>query len=310
MLTYLVQPKDNKLIKKYIIVIEDEIVYPQNEKLNGLSLLEWIKTNPNKLKESIGKNGRENVLYVGDQDEVTLLERNLHEYYFRVWEEYGQYEKSIESEDYIYFINSMEQFVSICTILHETFKYIRPSKSNMRTFGNVNRNIIILACTEIEAQMIQILELNGYKRNRYTTKDFYKLNKIMKLDLFNVKLKYYLDYNLLEPFKFWDVEQPTKSLEWYNVYNKIKHDREKNFSLSTFDMALNSVCALYVLLIAQYGYNNVLKELNDREIFQIVKNPLVSKFNFSSLDIRIKHILMKNKIKYFEKYEKEKTLTI
>lgn len=55
-----------------------------------------------------------------------------------------------------------------------------------------------------------------------------------------------------------DIKEPTKSLDWYTAYNQIKHDRENNFASANLKMAINSIMAYAVLLIAQYGYRNYL----------------------------------------------------
>jgi len=296
---YIVNNNGNVYNKKYIVTTKDKIIYPQQEDLLGMTLKDWISENPNKLKEKIGKNGGEIVNYLGKNPKVELLDRNPGDYYPRVWEYGDSVERRIPEEDYEFFTNSINQFVTINNDLHNVFKYIKPTKDNKLTYGNKNRNVIMQACTEIETQFIQILEINGYPHNKnYSTKDFYKLKKLMMLDMFTVKLKYFPTYEVLKPYFGWDIEQSTKSIKWYDSYNKIKHDREKNFKHSTLESAIEAVCGLYILLIGQYGLKNVERELYDKVIFQIVRNPLKLNVNVS---FDILGSIKPKKIKYFEK---------
>jgi hypothetical protein len=63
-------------------------------------------------------------------------------------------------------------------------------------FGHATRNILILACTEVEAHWKKILEANGYENKergdrRLNTKDYVHLLDAMRLDQYVVNLNYY-----------------------------------------------------------------------------------------------------------------------
>ena len=55
------------------------------------------------------------------------------------------------------------------------------------------------------------------------------------------------------PFKSWNASSPTKSLNWYDDYNAIKHDREQKFHKATLLNTINAVSAIAILILAQYG---------------------------------------------------------
>ena len=43
------------------------------------------------------------------------------------------------------------------------------------------------------------------------------------------------DMGELAPFALWEEARPTGSLAWYDAYNAVKHDRERNFSRATLE---------------------------------------------------------------------------
>lgn len=64
--------------------------------------------------------------------------------------------------------------------------------------------------------------------------------------------------NNICPFKNWKSDNPTKSLDWYNRYNAVKHDRETEFPKATIQSLLEAISALFLLIYAQYGTNLAL----------------------------------------------------
>ncbi len=159
-------------------------------------------------------------------------------------------------------ISSLLQLRSLYQELESIFDVIHPSKANIFSFGNSIINLIILACTECEAQWLAVLKLNGYKNSKPTRKDYYKLSKPMKLNEFTVILQHYRGIDPLVPFAGWDGLNPKPSLPWYDDYNALKHDRAGTFERATLGTALNSIAACWVMIAAQYGYR-ALRELPD-----------------------------------------------
>lgn len=298
---YLLTTDENIHRKRYVVVNDTEIVYPEKIDMKGIDFLDWVKFNRNVLKEYINKNGIEKVDYIEEKDKIELVQDTSFQYYFRIWYEGGSSPKDIfKSNDSIFYTNSIEQFSLLTNQILNLFDYIKPSQVNKMSHGNVNRNLILLSCTEIEAQIIQILEINGYeKKERYTTNDFFEIKEFMKLDEFELTLKYYPEFGALSPFKNWDKSKPTKSLNWLNSYNKIKHNREEYFEESTLENVLNSYCGLYILLVIQYGSSNIDLELGKRSVFQIKKRPLFKKN--SLLNTNLLNVLMNNRIQYFKR---------
>jgi len=59
---------------------------------------------------------------------------------------------------------------------------------------------------------------------------------------------------MLEPFKCWDETNATKSLKWYDAYNKTKHNKEENLADANLINAITAVAAVVILFRAQFGF--------------------------------------------------------
>ncbi len=76
------------------------------------------------------------------------------------------------------------------------------------------------------------------------------------------------------PFTNWNSSNPTTSLEWYDNYNKVKHDREVSFHYGKLESCIDSLCGLLVVLASKYGHSGTLwnRELNDFFRFSSLPN--------------------------------------
>lgn len=165
--------------------------------------------------------------------------------------------------DYIHYdekilLSSVQQLSILINRIENIFKSVNPCEANLFVFGHEIRNVLILACTEVESQLKGILISNDiYPLNKkeYTTKDYVKLLDHLKLKAYTIELAYFPELNSISPFKGWNEKNPSESLSWYNAYNAVKHDRENNFEKATLQNAINAISAMCVLLLAQYGSN-------------------------------------------------------
>jgi hypothetical protein len=143
---------------------------------------------------------------------------------------------------------------SICDRLRKIFSFVEPGKANLSSYGSEIRTLLILACTEVEAQLKHVLKANEYpgKDKGWRTKDYEKLRTVMLLDEYRVRLTRY-HIGELSPFSDWDEDEPTKSLPWYDAYNNVKHDRLNLRHKGTLAMAIDAVAALAIVAAAKYG---------------------------------------------------------
>jgi hypothetical protein len=81
--------------------------------------------------------------------------------------------------------------------------------------------------------------------------DYKKIDRSHRLSSYQVKLPFWHgEQNIRTPFKVWAAGEP---LDWYRAYNVTKHNRSEGFKEATLKHAVDAVCAVLVLLAAQFG---------------------------------------------------------
>lgn len=199
-------------------------------------------------------------------------------YHKRVWRP-GQETPDTYSEGYT---DATTAFVSIQSDLIDLLRVIEPHSNNHKAYGHATRELLLLACTEVELMWRSVLVCNGYQfanPSRASTNDYVKVLTPLKLDQWAVKLIRYNDYPEIVPFAGWDAAQATQSLSWYAAYNAAKHDRVANFHEATLKAVLDSMAALFVLLVAQFGialeqaHIGIAPDMDEQRVFYLVRRP-------------------------------------
>lgn len=180
--------------------------------------------------------------------------------------------KDLPINNFQEYSNQLRQLEIILDDMAEVFRVVAPHYEQRNVYGHAIRNIIILACTELDARMQNILANNGVNPNRkyFEMKDYFKLNGPLKLDEYELSFNRYGDLRTFSPFSTWEND---KQLDWYQAYNHIKHNREKNFSEANLLNAINAIMAYAIILIAQYGYRNDLWRETVGKIIHVEKEP-------------------------------------
>lgn len=146
------------------------------------------------------------------------------------------------------------QLVSFMRLLDDICQTVHPSTATFDTYGHSIRNLLILACTEVESHWRGVLLANGCERDRFTTHDYVKLAKPMRLGDYGIRLPYYPGLDPFRPFNGWaEGSKPSQGLRWYDAYNKVKHDRDGEFHRAKLVHVFDAVVACAVMLIAQFG---------------------------------------------------------
>jgi hypothetical protein len=121
-------------------------------------------------------------------------------------------------------------------------------------FGHDIRNLLILACTEVESHWRGVLVANGVKGDRFTTREYVALKEAMRLDEYDVAFPNYPWLAPVKPFAGWGgTGSPTRELKWYDAYNAVKHNREAEFERATLGHAFDAVSACAIMMVAQFG---------------------------------------------------------
>ncbi|WP_298884729.1 hypothetical protein [uncultured Polaribacter sp.] len=156
------------------------------------------------------------------------------------------------------FANLPEHYIRAYLIIQKDFlsllDYIEPADKNLGTYSFRIHELLLRICIEIEANCVAILSENGYtKKGNWNMSDYKKINESHKLSFYQIKLPVWKgEENLRQPFKNWEFG---KSLEWWEAYNKSKHDRHNEFDKATFENLTNAICALIAILSSQFQNN-------------------------------------------------------
>ena len=144
--------------------------------------------------------------------------------------------------------------------LAELLEVIEPDAANAQAFGHASRQLLILACTEVEASWRGVLEANGYAGHGFNTHDYVKLLKPMRLAEWEVTLVHHSNWPAMRPFANWSATSPTPTLSWYDAYNQVKHDREGKLSCASLKNVLDAMAAVVVMAWATFGELVICKE--------------------------------------------------
>lgn len=145
---------------------------------------------------------------------------------------------------------------SLFSGLVELFRYVEPNRANDQCFGHRARELLILACTEVESHWKSVL-LQNMKNPpasfKLSTNDYVRLAPVLRLKEWRVTLKDYFGYPFIAPFEYWSEAKPSQSLNWYSAYNSVKHDREGEFEQAQIKFVIEAMAAVHVMLAAQWG---------------------------------------------------------
>lgn len=139
------------------------------------------------------------------------------------------------------------QLDRICQTVH-------PIEETLSIYGHEIRNLLILACTEVEMHWRGILHVNGVDQTRYNTQSYVKLQGAMKLGEYAVRFPAFPWLATVCPFGGWgNTGKPTQELPWYDAYNATKHNREGEFAKATLAHAFQAISACVVMMAAEFG---------------------------------------------------------
>jgi hypothetical protein len=146
------------------------------------------------------------------------------------------------------------QLTALTRQLSRICQTVHPTAQTFGTFGHDIRNLLILACTEVEAHWRGVLVKNQLIKKSYTTNDYSVLTRVMKLDEYAVAFPQFPWLSDLKPFDGWgSTGKPSQELKWYSAYNAAKHNREAEFERATLGHVFAAISACAVMMVAQYG---------------------------------------------------------
>lgn len=171
--------------------------------------------------------------------------------------------------------------------LQDVLLYIEPSEVGLKTYSHKIRELLILACTELESTFKYYKLGNNQRMN-----DYVKILDLVDLSKHKLSLVGYVDPYKCCPFENWDKTNPSKSLFWYDAYNQVKHNKNNSFKLATLENCINAIAANIVLFAVRYSPTMLYNE-----------NDVCSNLVRSSLDYRLEE----TKDFYIPVFEGERT---
>jgi len=162
--------------------------------------------------------------------------------------------------------------------LEKIFEYVEPCENNKNTYSVQISSLLLDVCTTIEANFKAILEKNDYKMNsNLSIKNYFLVEKSHHLSSYKIKIPFWKpgknikrlhweDEGLIRiPFKNWE-NNTYVPLDWYQAYNKVKHNMIDNFNKATLNNLVDAFCGLVVLLAAQFYDDTIIKDKDKFEL--------------------------------------------
>jgi hypothetical protein len=127
--------------------------------------------------------------------------------------------------------------------------YVEPTDANLRTFLHRLYEVILRACTEFESVCKDALVDRGSTKTRpeMNINDYRTLESSLQLEVTEVGWHLWMPLpKYVQPFRNWQTVSPP--LAWYAGYNRVKHNRNSDFSRSNLENACLAVSGLFATL--------------------------------------------------------------
>lgn len=135
-------------------------------------------------------------------------------------------------------------------------RYVELHERNLGVFSHEVRELLLLACIDVETSFRSIFSLSvagTTEETRLSTADYFRICEPFYLREFEARLRHFPSLPNFRPFLEWDAARPTASLPWFSAYNAIKHNREGSLDQATLGACLNALAAAAILYCAQFS---------------------------------------------------------
>lgn len=136
---------------------------------------------------------------------------------------------------------------SYYTMLEERFissmQYVSLDEKNSRAFSNEYASLLITAGAEIDILFKMVCGFHGEERKSINDYAKHLLPTVKQYEIEII----ISNYNNITPFKTWSMDNPSKSLVWWEAYNCIKHNRAENAIQASQENVILALSALFLL---------------------------------------------------------------
>lgn len=139
--------------------------------------------------------------------------------------------------------------------LQEILLFIEPSEDGLKAYSHKIRELLFLACSDLESTFKKYKFGKNERMNNYI-----EILKFVDLTKYKISLVGYAKPYKCSPFEKWNEKEPAKSLDWYDAYNKIKHNREDNFHFATLENCINAIAANLIMFAVRFSPTTLYNE--------------------------------------------------
>lgn len=129
---------------------------------------------------------------------------------------------------------------------HHLFRYIEPDERNFSVYSVEITRLYLSTCAEVDVILKSICQLIDEKKEVANIQQYAEVLITQKNSIFKKKVILESHRLTFSPFGEWTL---SASPDWWKKHNKVKHDREKNYTEANLGNFLSSLSALYLLNI-------------------------------------------------------------
>jgi len=127
----------------------------------------------------------------------------------------------------------------------ESIEYVELHVDNFNTFSNGYALLIQVIGAELDTIFKEFCGFNTSDRKNIADYAQYILTSNPDIITRKVVLQ---EYDIvIQPFQNWNINKPAQTLEWWNAFTDIKHNRYEQLKQAKQENILNILCALYLM---------------------------------------------------------------
>lgn len=164
--------------------------------------------------------------------------------------------KELNQKHWRYYLMLEKRFI-------ESMEYVELHQDNYNTFSNGYALLLQAIGAELDTVFKEFCGFNT--SDRKTIADYAQYILTNKPDIINQKIVLQEYDIVIQPFQNWNVSQPAQTLQWWNAFTDIKHNRYDQLKLAKQENVLNILGALY--LIEMMYLKKITENTSEVDIF-------------------------------------------
>lgn len=168
----------------------------------------------------------------------------------------GMTRKELNQKHWRYYLMLEKRFI-------ESMEYVELHQDNYNTFSNGYALLLQAIGAELDTVFKEFCGFNT--SDRKTIADYAQYILTNKPDIINQKIVLQEYDIVIQPFQNWNVSQPAQTLQWWNAFTDIKHNRYDQLKLAKQENVLNILGALY--LIEMMYLKKITENTSEVDIF-------------------------------------------